>query len=64
MSYWIYMLRCSNNALYSGYTNDLKKRYQEHLHGKGAKYTRSFKPIAIEGAWQVSDKASAMRVEA
>lgn len=64
MLYWVYILRCSNNALYTGYTNDLQKRYQEHLEGKGAKYTRSFKPILIEIAWQVSDKSGALRIEA
>ncbi len=64
MLYWVYILRCNNNALYTGYTNDLQKRYQEHLDGKGAKYTRSFKPILIEVAWQVSDKSAALRIEA
>ncbi len=64
MSYLVYILQCNNDTLYTGCTNDLKKRYQEHLAGKGAKYTRSFKPVAIEGAWQVSDRSSAMRIEA
>ncbi len=64
MLYWVYILRCNNNALYTGYTNDLQKRYQEHLDGKGAKYTRSFKPILIEVAWQVPDKNIALRIEA
>ena len=51
--------------MYSGYTHDLKKRYQEHCEGKGAKYTRSFKPIRIAQAWQVTqDKTLAMKIEA
>ena len=43
--YWVYILLCNNNNYYTGYTTDLNKRYDAHLKGKGAKYTRSFKPI-------------------
>ena len=64
MAYWVYILKCSNGALYTGYTSNLQKRYQAHLDGKGAKYTRSFKPIAIEQAWRVrGSKSRAMQVE-
>ncbi len=64
MAYFVYILECSNGSFYTGYTNNLEKRYQEHCEGKGAKYTRSFKPLRIAGSWLVSDKAQAMRVEA
>ena len=64
MAYWVYVLRCSNGSLYTGYTNDLQKRYQEHLAGEGAKYTRSFKPIEIAQAWRVFiDKSLAWKIE-
>lgn len=64
MAYLVYILRCSNGSLYTGYTNDLQKRYQEHLAGEGAKYTRSFKPIEIAQAWRVFiDKSLACKIE-
>jgi putative endonuclease len=62
--YWVYILQCENNTYYTGYTNNLLKRYQEHLDGVGSKYTRSFKPIKIAQSWEIhGDKALAMKVE-
>jgi putative endonuclease len=63
--YWVYILLCSNNTYYTGYTNDLNKRYQSHINGTGkCKYTRSFKPICIAQSWQINgSKAQAMKVE-
>ncbi len=63
-TYWVYILRCSNQSYYTGYTNNLEKRFQEHLTGKGSKYTRSFKPISIAQSWEIKgDKSIAMRIE-
>ena len=64
MKYWVYILLCENGAYYTGYTNDLETRYQQHLAGTGAKYTRSFKPIKIAQSWEVADKSTAMKMEA
>ncbi len=62
--YWIYILKCNNGNFYTGYTNDLEKRYSEHLSGDGAKYTRSFKPIKIVQAWQgFIDRSLACKIE-
>jgi len=63
-TYWVYILRCSNQSYYTGYTDNLEKRFQEHLAGKGSKYTRSFKPLSIAQSWVITgDKSIAMRVE-
>jgi putative endonuclease len=64
-SYWVYILYCENNSYYTGYTNDLAKRYQSHISGTGkCKYTRSFKPLRIAQCWKVcGDKAYAMQIE-
>ncbi len=43
MPYFVYILECSNDALYTGITNDLKRRLIEHQTGKGARYT-SYNP--------------------
>ncbi|MHB1947797.1 MAG: GIY-YIG nuclease family protein [Gammaproteobacteria bacterium] len=64
--YWVYILHCENDTYYTGYTNDLEKRYQSHLNGTGkCKYTRSFKPLRIAQCWKIhSDKSYAMKIEA
>lgn len=63
--YWVYILHCSNGSYYTGYTNNLQKRYQSHLNGTGkCKYTRSFKPLTIAQCWKIeSDKSFAMQLE-
>ena len=62
--YWVYILQCDNQSYYTGYTDNLEKRFQEHLSGKGSKYTRSFKPISIAQSWRIEgDKARAMQIE-
>lgn len=62
--YWVYILQCTNNTYYTGYTNDLTKRYEAHLSGKASKYTRSFKPVRIAQSWEIKgDKSLAMKME-
>jgi putative endonuclease len=63
--YWIYMLLCENGSLYTGYTTDMARRYQQHCNGTGrAKYTLSFKPIKIARCWQLTGtRGSALRIE-
>ncbi len=63
--FWVYILLCSNQTYYTGYTNNLTKRYQSHLSGTGkCKYTRSFKPIAMLQCWEIQgSKALAMQIE-
>jgi putative endonuclease len=64
-NYWIYILECDNGSYYTGYTDDLAKRYRLHRSGKGgAKYTRSFKPVRIAQCWKLSaGKGTAMKIE-
>jgi len=63
--YWVYILHCENDAYYTGYTNDLNKRYQSHLDGTSkCKYTRSFKPLRIAQCWKINgDKSFSMKIE-
>lgn len=65
MRYWVYILHCDNDTYYTGYTHDLKKRYQSHINGTGrCKYTKSFKPLYMAACWEISgEKSSAMRLE-
>lgn len=64
-SFWVYILLCENNTYYTGYTNNLDKRYQAHVKGTAkCKYTRSFKPIKIAQSWEILEgKNKAMQVE-
>lgn len=64
-NYWVYMLLCENNTYYTGYTNNLEKRYQAHVKGTSkCKYTRSFKPVKIAQSWVIPEgKTRAMQVE-
>lgn len=63
-TYWVYVLLCSNNSYYTGYTNDMVRRYRAHCDGLGARYTRSFRPQRLVQCWRVGgDKALAMRLE-
>ncbi len=63
---YVYILRCSDNSLYTGYTTDYKRRFSEHLGDKkkGAKYTKARTPVSIEALWGTDTKSSAMKLEA
>ena len=63
--YYVYMIRCKDNSLYTGMTTDLDRRMKEHLERgkKGAKYTSSHYAIKMETAWKTNDKIKASRLE-
>lgn len=63
MSYWIYILRCADDTLYTGVTNDVIRRVTVHNSGKGAKYTRSRIPVNVVYQEEYSDKSAALRRE-
>ena len=44
---YAYMVRCKDNSLYVGWTNNLDKRMKAHNEGKGAKYTKSRGPVEL-----------------
>ncbi len=62
--YYTYMLLTENNTFYCGYTDDVEKRFQKHLSGKGAKYTRANKPVKIVYKQEFENKSDAMKEEA
>ena len=47
MANYTYILKCADETLYCGWTNDLEKRLKAHNDGKGAKYTRSRLPVTL-----------------
>jgi putative endonuclease len=62
--FWVYILYCDNQSFYTGYTINLNTRYRAHSLGKASKYTRSFVPLEMVGAWPIyGTKAQAMQIE-
>ncbi|MDD5338778.1 MAG: GIY-YIG nuclease family protein [Dehalococcoidales bacterium] len=45
--WYLYLVRCRDNSLYCGITNDIEHRIEEHNKGKGAKYTFSRRPVEL-----------------
>ncbi|MBL7180243.1 MAG: GIY-YIG nuclease family protein [Desulfobacterales bacterium] len=61
---WIvYLIRCSDESLYCGISNNLKNRLAAHNLGRGAKYTRSRRPIELVGASSEMTKSDALKLE-
>ena len=63
MSYFAYILRCADNTYYCGYTDDLEKRLSAHNAGRGAKYTRSRRPVSVVYSEEFDNKHDAMSRE-
>jgi len=61
---WVYVLRCRDGSLYTGWTNDLQSRLARHSAGKASRYTASRLPVRLAGAWPMPDRGAAMREEA
>lgn len=60
---FVYIIKCGDNSLYTGWTNNLEKRFKEHCEGKGAKYTRGRGPLELIYFETYEDKRQAMRRE-
>ena len=64
MHYFIYILRCSDDTLYTGITTDIDRRIKEHNTSlKGAKYTRYRRPVKLVYKEKQEDKSSALKRE-
>jgi len=59
----VYLVRCSDNSLYCGISNDLKIRLIEHNSGRGARYTRSRRPVELVGIGPEMTKSEALKLE-
>lgn len=63
MGYYTYILLCSDNSLYTGYTDNLKRRIEAHNSGNGAKYTRVRLPVELVYWEKYETKQKAMQRE-
>ena len=60
---YTYIVECSDGSLYTGWTNDLEKRIKAHNDGKGAKYTKSRRPVVLAYYEEFQTREEAMRRE-
>ena len=60
---YTYIVRCSDGSLYTGWTTDLEKRIEAHNSGKGAKYTKSRRPVTLVYYEEFATKEEAMKRE-
>ncbi len=61
--YYVYILKCSDNTLYTGYTDNVEKRLKAHNSGKGAKYTKTRLPAELVYSESFENKSDAMSRE-
>ena len=63
MTSYVYMLRCGDGSLYTGWTNNLEKRLLSHQSGRGSKYTRAHLPVELVYSETFDSKEEAMARE-
>jgi putative endonuclease len=62
--YFVYLLECRGGSIYTGIATDVKRRFEEHAGGTGARYTRSHPPRRILYTEEYVDRSSAQKREA
>jgi len=63
MAWYLYMIECNDGSIYTGITVDVAARYDAHLSGKGARYTRSHPPRRLLLSVEYADRSSASKAE-
>ena len=64
-AYFVYLLRCADNSLYTGITTDVGRRFEEHRSKPvGAKYTAARTPVRMERVWSCDGRSAASKLEA
>lgn len=63
MSFWVYILRCSDGSYYTGHTDDLERRIGQHQHGEVAGYTHDRRPVELVFSESFTDRIDALERE-
>jgi putative endonuclease len=63
MPWFLYLLECKSGSFYAGITNNLEARFQAHVDGRGAKYTRANPPVKVLAHKTYSDRSEASKAE-
>jgi putative endonuclease len=61
---YVYMLRCADDSLYTGWTVDVERRLAAHRSGAASRYTRSRLPVELAACFEMADAGAARREEA
>jgi putative endonuclease len=61
---YVYIVRCADDTLYTGWTTDLDRRIAQHNAGRGGAYTRQHRPVTLVYREEVADRGAALRREA
>ena len=61
--WWVYFIECRTGAIYIGISRDVNARYNLHVRGKGARYTRMNPPLRLIGSKECSNRTEAARAE-
>src|SRR5580693_643231 len=61
---WVYMLRCADGSLYTGWSTDVRRRLAAHRSGRASRYTASRLPVELAWALPMADRTAARREEA
>lgn len=62
--YYLYILECDDGSLYTGITNDLERRFKQHMEGRGGHYTSSRKVLRIVYTEEYPHRSAALKREA
>lgn len=63
MAWFLYLLECSDGSVYTGIATDVQARFDKHVSGAGARYTRSRKPVRVLASFELADRSSASCAE-
>jgi putative endonuclease len=61
--WFVYLLECVNGKIYTGITTDVEARFNKHLTGKGAKFTKMNSPLRIIGIKSCANRSEASKLE-
>ncbi|WP_088889382.1 GIY-YIG nuclease family protein [Leptolyngbya ohadii] len=62
-THYVYIVRCANGSLYTGYTKNIESRIAAHNDGKGGRYTKAYRPVELLASWSFQTKRQALQIE-
>ena len=63
MPWFLYLIECADGSIYTGIATDVDARFEKHSSGKGARYTRSRKPVRVLASFELAGRSEASRAE-
>ena len=63
MPWFLYLIECADGSVYTGIAVDVQARFDKHVSGTGARYTRSRKPVQVLASFELADRSSASSAE-